>query len=134
MDQIASKFLKYAVTGGVAAIVDVIGFMFLIDLQLNVLIAGAASFSVAALVNYCLTSQFVFSRAASPRGFVMFLLVALLGLGINVGITTAGVFLLGVRPVVAKVFGIGAAFLINFSLNLFYVFRPKASAVQRAIV
>ena len=84
MHKIVSKFLRYMVTGGIAAVVDVGGFALLINAQLNVLIAGIASFCAAALVNYLLTSQFVFGRTATAHGFALFLFAALIGLSVNV--------------------------------------------------
>jgi len=113
------------VTGGIAAAADVGGFAFLIDAKLNVLIAGIASFCAAALVNYLLTSQFVFGRTVTADGFALFLFAALIGLGVNVSITMAGVYILMLPPIAAKLVGIGIAFLINFGLNLLFVFHPK---------
>jgi putative flippase GtrA len=131
MRNIVSKLLRYMVTGGIAAVVDVGGFALLINAQLKVLIAGTASFCTAALVNYLLSSRFVFGSTATYNGFALFLLAALIGLSINVGVTMAGVYLLILPPVVAKLVGICSAFLINFGLNAFLVFRPKTN-VQRA--
>ena len=68
MHKIVSKFLRYMVTGGIAAVTDVGGFAALINARLNVLTAGIASFCAAALVNYLLTSQFVFGRTATAHG------------------------------------------------------------------
>jgi putative flippase GtrA len=125
MHEIVSKFLRYVVTGGVAAMADTGGFAFLIDAHLNVLIAGIASFCAAAVVNYLLTCQFVFGRIVSARGFALFLFAALIGLSVNVGITVIGVYLLILPPIAAKLVGIGFAFLLNFCLNVFFVFHAK---------
>jgi putative flippase GtrA len=125
MHEIISKLLRYMATGGIAAVADVGGFAFLIDAQLNVLIAGIASFWAAALVNYLLTSQFVFGRTATAHGFALFLFAALIGLTVNIGITMLGVYLLTFPPTVAKLVGVGTAFLINFGLNMLFVFPQK---------
>jgi putative flippase GtrA len=56
---------------------------------------------------------------------VIFFLTALIGLTVNVGVTLAGVWVLGLFPPLAKMLGIGTAFLVNFSLNAGVVFRNK---------
>ena len=126
MRALVVKLLGYTVTGGIAAIVDAGGFAALSALGAGVAAAGVASFCAAALVNYALSSRFVFASTVSPQGFALFLVTALIGLTINVGITLLGVYLLGLLPLVAKLTGIGTAFLVNFVLNLRFVFRPMA--------
>jgi putative flippase GtrA len=118
-----SKLLAYAVTGGIAAVVDAGGFALLVDAKLSIAVAGVLSFCIAALVNYSLTSRFVFNREATSHGFVLFLSAALVGLSINMGITLIGVFTLGLPPIAAKLTGIATAFLVNFLINLHIVFR-----------
>jgi putative flippase GtrA len=123
MGGFVSKVLQYAVTGGVAAVVDAGGFVLLMTAELSVAVAASLSFGIAALVNYALTSRFVFKRAASVQGFVLFMAAALVGLSVNIGITLLGVFTLGLPPLAAKLAGIATAFLVNFLLNLHVVFR-----------
>jgi putative flippase GtrA len=117
------KLLRYGMTGGIAAIVDAGGFALLIALGLGIAAAGTVSFCVAALVNYLLSSRFVFASGRSAQGFALFFVTALIGLAINLGVTLAGAYLAGLPPVLAKIAGIGTAFLINFALNLRFVFR-----------
>ena len=128
---VLSKLVRYGVTGGIAAIVDAGGFALLLEAGLAVAAAGTASFCAAALVNYGLSSRFVFARSATPRGFALFFVAALIGLAVNLGVTLAGVYLVGLPPIVAKIAGIGIAFLVNFALNLLVVFRPSGAAPPR---
>jgi len=119
------RLLQYAVTGGIAAVVDAGGFVLLVNAKLGIVVAGCLSFCVAALVNYNLTSQFVFDRAATLRGFASFLVAALIGLTVNIGITFMGVFMVGLPPLAAKLMGIAIAFIVNFLINLRIVFHAK---------
>jgi putative flippase GtrA len=132
MHAVLVKLVRYGVTGGIAAIVDAGGFALLLKTGLAVAPAGTLSFCAAALVNYGLSSRFVFARSASAQGFALFFLAALIGLSVNLGVTLAGVYLAGLPPVVAKIAGIGVAFLVNFALNLLVVFRPSAAAPPRS--
>lgn len=124
MRDLLSKLLPYAMTGGVAAIVDAGGFALLVNAGLGVAAAGVLSFCTAAVVNYLLTSKLVFGRERSVRGFALFLSAALIGLSINVGLTLIGFYVFGLPPLVAKIVGIGTAFFVNFLINLRIVFRP----------
>jgi putative flippase GtrA len=121
-----SKLLRYGVTGGIAAVVDAGGFALLVSLKLSIVAAGCLSFCIAALVNYSLTSRFVFNREATLRGLAAFTAAALIGLTVNVGVTLLGVFAMGLPPIAAKVMGIGIAFIVNFLINLRVVFHREA--------
>jgi putative flippase GtrA len=119
----AWKLLQYGVTGGIAAVVDAGGFALLVNAKLSIVVASCLSFCIAALVNYNLTSQFVFDREATVRGFASFLGAALIGLTVNVGVTFMGVFMMGLPPLPAKLMGIAIAFFANFLLILRVVFH-----------
>jgi len=82
------KLFSYALTGGTAAIVDAGSFVALLHAGLPAISAGTVSFCIAAVINYRLTARHVFSRDASLRGFLLFLLGALGGMLVNVGVTT----------------------------------------------
>lgn len=125
MRELFSKLLRYGMTGGIAAIVDAGGFELLVRAGLGIAEAGTASFCVAAFVNYCLTSRFVFGQGRTAVGFAFFFVIAIIGLAVNVGVTLAGVYWFDLPPIVAKVSGIGTAFLINFGLNTAIVFRRE---------
>lgn len=119
------KLVGYAGTGGVAAVVDLGGFVLLVGAGVHVLPAAAASFVAAAAVNFLLSARLVFGVSAGWRRFGLFLLGALMGFAVNVAATTAGALLLGLPPVAAKAAGIGIAFGFNFAINLRWVFaRP----------
>lgn len=131
MRALLAKLMGYGVTGGIAAIVDAGGFALLLRAGLGIAAAGTASFCAAAVVNYVLSSRFVFAGRTSAQGFVLFFVVALIGLAVNLGVTLAGVYWVGLPPLLAKIAGIGIAFLVNFALNLRIVFRPPGAAAPR---
>jgi putative flippase GtrA len=120
-----SKLLRYGVTGGIAAVVDAGGFALLVSAKLGIFAAGCLSFCIAALVNYSLTSRFAFNREATLRGLAAFTAAALIGLMVNVGVTLLGVFTMGLPPLAAKLMGIGTAFIVNFLINLRFVFHRE---------
>ena len=129
MSEFLSKIIPYAMTAGTAAVVDAGGFALLVGAGMAIPVAGLVSFGIAAVVNYLLTSRFVFGRRASVREFALFLSGALVGLSVNIGLTVFGVYALGLQPLVAKLLGIGTAFFVNFLINLHVVF-PRARHQQ----
>ena len=91
--------------------------------------SAVTSFCVATVVNYLLSSRYVFHQSPTLRGFGLFFVAAVGGLVVNVSVTLAGSWYFGVAPLLAKIVGVGSAFLVNFWLNLRIVFRRPA--VQR---
>jgi putative flippase GtrA len=120
------KLVRYFFTAGMAAIVDVGGFALLRSTPIPIAVAAVTSFCVAAIVNYLLSSRYAFNQAPTLRGFGLFFVAAIGGLTVNVSVTLIGSMYLGILPVLAKTVGVGAAFLLNFWLNLRIVFRAPS--------
>jgi putative flippase GtrA len=121
------KLLRYFFTAGMAAMVDIGGFTLLCLIRTPIVASAICSFCLAAIVNFLLSSRWVFHRAPSLRGFGLFFVAALGGLTVNVSVTLVGSLYLGLAPVLAKTVGVGTAFLLNFWLNLRVVFRTPAA-------
>ena len=120
------KLVGYVGTGGLAAVVDLGGFVLLLRAGMPPVPAAALSFVVAAGVNFLLSARFVFgARAGWPR-FALFLAMASLGFAVNVSVTAAGIRLVGLDPAPAKLLAIAVAFGFNFLVNAFYVFAEDA--------
>ena len=121
------KLVGYFFTAGTAAIVDVGGFVLLLQGGMHLVAAAILSFTVAAVVNYLLTSRFVFSHRLSVKGFLLFFAAALVGLLVNVSITVLVATQGDVTPWIAKLIGVGIAFLFNFLTNVAVVFRKPVA-------
>lgn len=122
------RLMRYVLTGGTAACVDLGGFVVLRALEVALLPAAAASFAAAAFVNFRLTARFVFSTAPTARRLLGFLAFALAGLAINTGVTLAVATLAALPDWIAKLAGIGVAFGFNYLANVLIVFRPARGA------
>lgn len=118
------QLMGYLMTGGLAAAVDIGLFALLAPRLGGLLLPAVCSFLVAAIVNYTLSSVWVYQRAwRSWRRAGLFLLFASLGLVVNAGAT----WYLGSQwpmpATLAKVGGVGVAFVMNFWVNTLVVFR-----------
>ena len=120
-----NKLVRYFFTAGTAAVVDVGGFAILRVTPVSIAIAAVTSFCAAAIVNYILSSRYAFRQSPTLRGFGLFFIAAVGGLVANVSVTLIGSLYLGIAPVLAKIVGVGTAFLLNFWLNLRIVFRAS---------
>lgn len=147
------QVLRYALTGGLAAAVDIGGFALLVALldpaggaargegpgqaafPFRGLLALAKpsglwapavlSFLLAAAVNYRASARWVFGSDWRDGGRALrFFLGASLGLAVNAGTTSALALLAHWPPVAAKVAGVGLAFGLNFAVNARWVFAP----------
>jgi putative flippase GtrA len=116
------QFARYFLTGGAAAVVDLGAFVILLSGGVGVAQAAVLSFLAALIINYFLSARFAFGRDVSARGFLVFAGFAAGGLLVNVGVTLAAFEIIAIA-FVAKVIGIGVAFLFNFAMNALIVFR-----------
>ncbi len=131
LKQTLAQLFRYGLTGGTAAVVDLGVFAVLCPAFLPVATAAVSSFLCAAVVNYALTSVYVFNTAFGARRFAKFLAFAIVGLAFNVSVTVLVASMTAAPPALAKTIGIGTAFLFNFWLNTVFVFgqwAPKAFA------
>jgi putative flippase GtrA len=150
--QTAARFRRYILTGATAAVVDVTIFNILhAGGGLSIVLAASCSFCVAAVVNYALSSIFVFGHAWSLRQLTRFFAIAVVGMTVNVGVTGVadalapfpamvawGASVVGIQPSLlepyapdlGKLCGIGVAFLFNFYMNNTVVFRDRPEPVR----
>lgn len=124
-----TRGLGYLGVVGLAACVDLGGFLVLTRLGAWVPAAAIASFLAAALLNYTLSALLVFKAPLSPRGLQTFLAVGFGGLLINATVTSL-VHALGLPPLPSKAAGIGVAFFFNLAGNVLVVFRPARTQGQ----
>jgi len=117
-----SRLVRYGMTGGSAAVVDLGLFSLLCPAFLPVAAAATLSFVCAGVVNYALTSKFVFDVKPGTRRFVKFFMFALVGLVFNICVTVLIATTTPLPIPLAKAVGIGAAFFFNFWLNAAFVF------------
>jgi putative flippase GtrA len=124
--RLAQQAFGYLIVGGLAAVVDIGLFHVLAPRFAGVLVPAVISFLLAAVINYSLSSLWVYRRQwRSLRRAGMFLLFASIGLAINAGATWLLANNLPILPTIAKIGGVGIAFVANFLMNTFIVFRSE---------
>lgn len=122
---------RYLAVVGSAAFIDLFGFAALQRLPIPVPVAAATSFLAAAVYNYNMSARFVFRQAPQVGRLGLFLLVGMVGLSVNTGVTWWA-SVAGAADLVAKAAGIGVAFVVNTLLNVSVVFRRGGRWLPRA--
>ena len=119
------QLIRYAAAAGSAAVVDVGGFTQLTALHTPTVLAAACSFLTATVVNFLLSSRWVFQQQASLRGYALFLSGSLFSLLVNVSVTSILVIHFVLPRGLSKLLAVAATFLLSYSINARLVFRSR---------
>lgn len=121
------NFIAYFIVGGLAAVVDIGGFMLLTGLfRIHWFWAALASFAVSATVNYLLSICFVFESGVRFRRhheFALVILVSVIGLAFNEAALWVMITAAGLARLPAKVIATGVVFLWNYNARQHFIFR-----------
>jgi putative flippase GtrA len=125
--RLSGEFLRYFVAGGLAFGGDFLVLVGLTELGgVNYLVSNIFGFCCGLLISYLLCIRWVFSRrrlSAPTHEFAIFVLLALIGLGLNEGVLWMVVELAGQHYAVAKIVATGAVFVVNFVMKKMVLFR-----------
>lgn len=120
------KFLKFGVVGFTGVIVDFgLTYLFRNILKFNQYLANAIGFTVAATTNYMLNRVWTF-ESNNPEVLVEyseFLIISIIGLGINSLILWVLVDKFKRHFYFSKLVAIGITMIWNFIANLLFTFR-----------
>jgi putative flippase GtrA len=125
MRALLRQIVSFGLIGFVNAAVDAAAFFLALHTVTdNLIVANVCAWVVAVTCSYFLNSRFTFRKAPAFRDYLFFAATQVSGLIAN---TTALVLAAPYVPlIVAKIIGIGAGFVVNFTLARFLVFRAPA--------
>jgi dolichol-phosphate mannosyltransferase len=119
---------RFAVVGLVGLALDIMIFQLMFGTGFGLVTAHSVSFVAAVFCNYFLNAKWAFADPAQVRDrwdwqrFPRFIAVCLLAFALRGGVLAAAVELHGWPPQAAILLGVGAAAIINYFGNAFFVF------------
>jgi putative flippase GtrA len=125
LPKLPERLWRYTLTGGCAAVIDIVGFSWLSTTSLPPVVTATISFLASNIVNYVLTSRFVFFASLGMGRYAAFLTGSAFALAINVSLTSAAIMLTSMPSMLAKAVAVGLTFLLNFWINSKVVFQDK---------
>ncbi len=116
MRNLLKQIIKFGFVGGTAFFIDAGILLLLTKLGINYLIANILSFSVSVIYNYILSMKFVFNvkETNSQKNFFQFIILSIIGLGINELIMKICVEKLLISVLIAKIIATIIVMIYNF--------------------
>jgi putative flippase GtrA len=121
------ELFRYTFVGGIAFVAD-FGSLFILTDIFNIyyLISAALAFLIGSVINYSLSISWVFSKRtlrSRQWEFGIFIIIGVVGLGINEFIIWFFTEHLHFHYLVSKIFSAGIVLMWNFSARKFLLFR-----------
>ncbi len=117
MNKLIKQILKFGVVGGIAFLIDYSLLYILTEYaKIPVLYSSVISFSVSVIFNYILSTKWVFTTKEKQtlKDFITFVLLSVIGLGINQLIMYLGVDKLNIYYMIVKLFATAVVMVYNF--------------------
>lgn len=118
MKKLIAQFMKFGVVGVVAFCIDY-GILALLTevFGVNYLVSATISFTVSVVFNYVASMRYVFTHKegmSKRREFIIFVVLSVIGLGINNLCMWAGVELFGIHYLITKIGATAIVMVWNF--------------------
>lgn len=118
MNKLIEQIMKFGVVGFLCFFIDYFVLFVVTEfLGIDYLISSAISFSVSVVINYILSIKFVFNTkkdANKVKEFILFVVLSLVGLGINQIIMWFTVEKMAIYYMIAKIFATALVMVYNF--------------------
>lgn len=125
-DNISIQFIRYTIVGGVAFAFDFGSLVILTEfLKVYYLVSAAIAFSVGLTVNYILSISWVFKTRSIDTEwieFIVFLLIGIVGLGLNELFIWFFTDIAHIHYLVSKIISTGFVYVWNFLARKYTLF------------
>lgn len=123
------QLLRYGFVGGIAFVADY-GTLYVLTefVYIHHLVSAGIAFILGVLVNYALSTRWVFvehSTANKMTEFTVFAIIGIIGLGLNEFIIYIGTDLCGLHYMLSKLISTGSVFFWNFFARKYILFYKR---------
>lgn len=123
------QIIRFAVVGGSAFLIDYSIMILLTEFfGINYLISNAISFTVSVIYNYLLSVHWVFDvngGRSQTQDFLVFIILSVIGLGINQLIMWLCVDKIGIFYMISKIGATGVTMVYNFITRKIFLENEK---------
>lgn len=130
MKKVAQEFSRYLIVGGVAFVADFLSLLVLTELAgLYYLMSATVAFLIGTVINYLLSTRWVFEfRAVSNRvnEFMIFATIGAVGVLLNACIIAFFVELAHFHYAISKLFATGSILFFNFGIRKILLFSAAS--------
>ena len=123
-NKLLNQILKFGLVGGMAFVIDyVLLYVCTEFLHIHYLISSIISFTVSVIFNYILSIKWVFDvkKKQDVKDFVIFIILSVIGLGINSLIMYVMVEKFGVYYMLSKIVSTAVVMVYNFITRKIFV-------------
>ena len=123
-NKLLNQILKFGLVGGTAFVIDYVLLYFCTEfLHIHYLISSIISFTVSVIFNYILSIKWVFDvkKKQDVKDFVIFIILSVIGLGINSLIMYVIVEKFGVYYMLSKIVSTAVVMVYNFITRKIFV-------------
>ncbi len=123
-NNLIKQILRFGVVGGIAFLIDYALLYFCTEyLNIYVLYSSIISFSVSVIFNYIMSIKWVFDvdHKQTYKDFTIFIILSLIGLGINQLVMFVGVEKLGIFYMLVKIISTAIVMVYNFITRKIFI-------------
>ena len=123
-NKLLNQILKFGLVGGTAFVIDYVLLYFCTEfLHIHYLISSIISFTVSVIFNYILSIKWIFDvkKKQDVKDFVIFIILSVIGLGINSLIMYVMVEKFGVYYMLSKIVSTTVVMVYNFITRKIFV-------------
>ena len=123
-NKLLNQILKFGLVGGTAFVIDYVLLYFCTEfLHIHYLISSIISFTVSVIFNYILSIKWIFDvkKKQDVKGFVIFIILSVIGLGINSLIMYVMGEKFGVYYMLSKIVSTAVVMVYNFITRKIFV-------------